>query len=147
MNQVTRVKQLLSELTRDTASPLYAVCQQIVVYLEQNPSQNILTIGGLRVALRRAPESDELLIRAAFTLALHPFYALQVRYRLYDEKLKNVIQEMEHVEYMDASTRDDFVDVEGNEIALNELHRRTYPYFVNMFKAGIVQFAAPGGKD
>lgn len=132
---------------KDTASPLYAVCKEITIYLERNPYQDILTIGGLRVALRRNPENDELLIRAAFTLALHPFNVLQVRYRLYDEELTDVIQEMEHAEYMDASTHDDFVDVEGNEISLSELHRRTFPYFVNMFRAGIVRTALCGGKD
>lgn len=146
MNNVTRVKQLLSELNRDTATPLYATCQQITAYLEQHPAQDILTIGGLRVALRLAPESDELLIRAAFTLAFHPFYALQVHYRLYDEKLTDVIQEMEHAEYMDAIARDDFVDTEGNEIALSELHRRTFPYFVNMVRSGDGPSVTCGGK-
>lgn len=144
MNHVTRVKELLSELMRDTASPLYAACQQITEYLEQHPTQNELTIGGLRVALRRNQKGDEVLIRAAFTLAFHPFDVLQVRYRLYDDTLTKVVQDLEHARYMVALTRDDFVDVEGNEIALSELQRRTFPYFVNLFRADIGQSAAQG---
>lgn len=136
MNNVNRVKQLLSELTKADASPLYAVCQQITVYIEDHPSQVNLTIGGLRAAFSRAPDGDDLLIRAAFTLSLHPFQALQVRYRLYDEALNEVIQEMVHAEYMIAMSREEFVDDEGNEIALSELHRRTFPYFINMLNAG-----------
>jgi hypothetical protein len=147
MNNVTRIKQLLSELTKTDASPLYAVCQQITVYIEHHPTQINLTIGGLRAALSRAQDGDELLIRAAFTLSLHPFQALQVRYRLYDEELNEVIQEMEHAEYIVAMSGDDFIDGEGNEIALSELHRRTFPYFINMFSAGAKLSASFGGTN
>jgi hypothetical protein len=146
MNNVTRVKRLLSELIEDAPSPLYTACQQITLYLEQHPFEDELTIGGLRVALRRTPENDEVLIRAAFTLSFHPFYVLQVRYRLFDEKISKVVQKLEHAAYMDASTRDDFVDVEGNDITPSELQRRTFPYFVNLLRADAIPTSVHGGK-
>ena len=139
MDHVTRVKQLLSELVKSDASPLYTLCQQITVYVEHHPAQINITIGGLRAALRRPPDDDELLIRAAFTLSFHPFQALQVRYRLYDRGLNEVIQEMEHAEYMTALSRSEFVDDEGNEIAIGELHRRTFPYFINQLRPATLQ--------
>ena len=131
MDKIARVKQLLSELTTTNASPLYAVCHDITVYIEHHPRQIVLTIGGLRAALQRSTDGDELLIRAAFTLSFHPFQALRVRYKLYDEKLSEVIQEMDHSDYMVAVSGEEFVDREGNEIPLNDLHRRTFPYFIN----------------
>lgn len=134
MNSVAQVKQLLSELTKSDASSLYAVCHQITVYIEHHPRQHNLTIGGLRAALHRNAEDDDLLIRAAFTLSLHPFQALQVRYKLYDEELSEVVQEIEHADYIVAVSREEFIDIEGNEITLCDLHRRMFPYFVNMFK-------------
>ena len=36
---------------------------------------------------------------------------------------------------MVAVSQEEFVDSEGNQISLSDLHRRTFPYFVNMFKA------------
>ena len=135
MNNVAQVKKLLSELAKSDTSSLYAVCHQITVYIERHPRQINLTIGGLRAALQRTADGDDLLIRAAFTLSLHPFQALKVRYRLYDENLSEVIQEMEHPDYMVAVSQEEFVDSEGNQITLSDLHRRTFPYFVNMFKA------------
>jgi len=135
MNNVAQVKKLLSELAKSDTSSLYAVCHQITDYIERHPRQINLTIGGLRAALQRTADGDDLLIHAAFTLSLHPFQALQVRYRLYDENLSEVIQEMEHPDYMVAVSQDEFVDSEGNQITLSDLHRRTFPYFVNMFKA------------
>ena len=135
MNNVAQVKKLLSELAKSDTSSLYAVCHQIAVYIERHPKQINLTIGGLRAALQRTADGDDLLIRAAFPLSLHPFQALKVRYRLYDENLSEVIQEMEHPDYMVAVSQEEFVDSEGNQISLSDLHRRTFPYFVNMFKA------------
>lgn len=135
MNNVAQVKKLLSELAKSDKSSIYAICHQITVYIERHPRQINLTIGGLRAALQRTADGDDLLIRAAFTLSLHPFQALKVRYRLYDENLSEVIQEMEHPDYMVAVSQEEFVDSEGNQITLSDLHRRTFPYFVNMFEA------------
>ena len=146
MNNVAQVKKLLSEMAKSDNSSLYAVCYQMTVYIETHPRQINLTIGGLRAALQRSAEGDDLLIRAAFTLSVYPFQALQVRYRLYDEKLSEVIQEIEHHDYMIAISKKEFIDVEGNEITLGDHHRRTFPYFVNMLSADSHSEAVASGR-
>ncbi|EGQ9327737.1 hypothetical protein O2V13_004351 [Vibrio parahaemolyticus] len=131
MNDVARVRQLLTGLVKSTDSPVYAVCQEIVSYLEGNPTQHYLTVGGIRAALKRSEKNDADLIQAAFTLTAYPFQVLEVRYKLYDETISKVLEEITHHTYMQALSDKQFIDDEGNVIALEELNSRIFPYFIN----------------
>ena len=134
MNNAAQIKELLEELVRATGSPVYAVCDKIVSYLEHNPQQRNLTIGGLRAALNHSDQDDNVLIQSAFTLVAHPFQALDVRYKLYDEHIKDVLEELDHSTYMQAVSEQHFIDDDGNDIAIEDLNARIFPYFINLFK-------------
>tara|TARA_R110002049_G_scaffold139621_2_gene300349 strand:+ start:512 stop:955 length:444 start_codon:yes stop_codon:yes gene_type:complete len=134
MNDTAQVKNLLKELVESTGSPVYAVCVQIVWYLEHNPQQRNLTIGGLRAALKRTTQEDNVLIEGAFALASHPFQALEVRYKLYDEQIEDVLEELNHSTYMQAISEQHFIDNDGNDIAIDDLNSRIFPYFINLFR-------------
>ncbi|WP_051369015.1 hypothetical protein [Psychromonas arctica] len=134
MNNVAQVKELLEKLVRSTDSPVYAVCDQIVSYLEHHPQQRNLTIGGLRAALNRSDQDDNVLIQSAFTLVSHPFQALEVRYKLYDKEIEDVLEELNHSTYMQAVSEQHFIDDEGNDIAIDDLNARVFPYFINLFR-------------
>ncbi|MFW8632244.1 hypothetical protein [Vibrio natriegens] len=131
MSNVTQIRALLAELVSTTQSPIYAVCDAIVSYLEQNPRQNNLTIGGLRAALNRAPSGDSELIQAAYALTANPFDALEVRYKLYDDSITDVIEELDQHTYMVALNEQQYIDDAGNMLGLEELNSRVFPYFVN----------------
>ncbi len=137
MNNAADVKQFLINLVKMTSSPVYAACYEIAAYIELNPSQRDLTIGGLRAALKRSPQDDNILIQAAFTLAAHPFQAFEVRYRLYDEEISNVLEELETSKYLEAKSVGHFIDVEGNIIPIKELDSRVFPYFINKLEYNI----------
>ncbi len=132
MNNAAHIKELLEELVRSTDSPVYAVCAQIVSYLEHHPQQCNLTIGGLRAALNRSDEEDNVLIQSAFTLVGHPFQALEVRYKLYDEQIEDVLEELDHSTYMKAVSEQSFIDDDGNNISIDDLNARIFPYFINL---------------
>lgn len=132
MKNVANVREILEKLVKSTASPVYAVCSDITAYLERNPKQHDLTIGGLRAALDRSVEGDNLLIQAAFTLTGHPFNTLDVRYKLYDELILDVLQEIDHPTYIHAKSIGNFIDDDGNDIPIEELDARIFPYFINM---------------
>lgn len=138
MNNVGQVRELLAELVKSTTSPVYATCDQIASYLEQYPQQHNLTIGGLRAALDRSECDDNVLVQAAFTLTAHPFQALEVRYKLYDVTISDVIEELDHPTYLVALSEGHFIDNDGNDIALEELNSRVFPYFVNLFKINVI---------
>ncbi|GLR75750.1 hypothetical protein [Aliivibrio sifiae] len=131
MSNVTQIKTLLAELVSTTQSPIYAVCDAITSYLEQNPRQKNLTIGGLRAALNRAPSGDSELIQAAYALTANPFDALEVRYKLYDDSITDVIDELDQHTYMVALNEQQYIDNDGNILKLEELNSRVFPYFVN----------------
>lgn len=132
MNNAAQIKELLEELVRSTGSPVYAVCGQIVSYLEHHSQQRNLTIGGLRAALNRSDQEDNVLIQSAFTLVGHPFQALEVRYKLYDEQIEHVLEELDHSTYMQAISEQNFIDDDGNDIAIDDLNARIFPYFINL---------------
>jgi len=132
MKNVANVQEMLEELVKSTASPVYAVCSDITAYLERNPKQYNLTIGGLRAALERSAEDDNLLIQAAFTLTGHPFNTLEVRYKLYDELTIDVVQEIDHPTYIHAKSVGNFIDEDGNDIPVEELDARVFPCFINV---------------
>lgn len=134
MNNAAQVKKLLEELVKSTDSSVYAVCDQIVSYLEHNTQQRNLTIGGLRAALKRSAQDDNVLIQSAFTLVGYPFQALEVRYKLYDEQIEDVLEELDHPTYMQAISEQHFIDDDGNDIAIDDLNARVFPYFINLFK-------------
>lgn len=134
MNNVAQVRTLLAELVRVTNSPVYAVCNEIVSYLDNYPNQRNLTIVGLRAALERAERDDNILIQAAFVLTAHPFLALDVRYKLYDEQIEDVIEELDHSTYMCAIAEGHFIDDDGHDLAIEELNSRIFPYFINKFQ-------------
>lgn len=131
MNDVTQIRELLAELMSTTRSPIYAVCDAIASYLEQNPRQNNLTIGGLRAALNRAPSGDSELIQAAYALTAKPFDTLEVKYKLYDDSITDVIEELDQHTYMVALNEQQYIDGDGNTLRLEELNSRVFPYFVN----------------
>ncbi|MBX9044221.1 hypothetical protein HCG99_11590 [Enterobacter ludwigii] len=132
MKNVANVQEMLEKLVKSTHSPVYAVCSDITAYLERNPKQHNLTIGGLRAALDRSVEDDNLLIQAAFTLTGHPFKTLEVRYKLYDELIVDVLQEIDHPTYIHAKSVGNFIDEDGNDITVEELDSRIFPYFINV---------------
>ncbi|MFI3276671.1 hypothetical protein [Vibrio sp.] len=103
-------------------------------YLEHNTQQRNLTIGGLRAALKRSAQDDNVLIQSAFTLVGYPFQALEVRYKLYDEQIEDVLEELDHPTYMQAISEQHFIDDDGNDIAIDDLNARVFPYFINLFK-------------
>ncbi|KFE38446.1 hypothetical protein AXW60_12395 [Yersinia ruckeri] len=131
MKNVAYVRKMLEKLLEATSSPVYAVCIEIAAYIELHPKQRDLTIGGLRVALKRVVQEDNVLIEAAFTLTAYPFQALEVRYKLYDERISRVLEELDHSTYMIAKSEGYFIDDDGNTIYLDELHSRIFPYFIN----------------
>lgn len=131
MNNVTQVRELLVDLVESTESPVYDMCIQITCYLEQYPQQRNLTIGGLRAALNKSDSSDNILIQAAFTLAAHPFLVLEVRYKLYDAEIEDVIEELDSSTYLNALSDGLFIDEDGNNVSLKELNSRVFPYFVS----------------
>ncbi|MEY0949271.1 hypothetical protein AB7179_03620 [Providencia manganoxydans] len=133
MNHVAQMRELLAELMDVANSPVYAICIEIVSYLEHHPQQKILTIGGLRAALHQSEKNDSALIQAAYTLTSHPFFVLEVNYKLYDSALEDVIEELDHSAYMEAISQGYFIDKDGNEIINNELNKRVFPYFVNQY--------------
>lgn len=135
MSNVTQIRALLAELVSTTHSPIYAVCDAIVSYLEQNTLQNNLTIGGLRAALNRSSADDSELIQAAYTLTSNPFDALEVRYKLFDETITDVIEELDQHAYMVALSEQQYIDDDGNIIKLAELNSRIFPYFVNRLQS------------
>lgn len=132
MKNVANVREMLEKLVEATASPVYGVCYDITAYLERNPKQYELTIGGLRAALNRSVEGDGLLIQAAFTLSGHPFNTLEVRYKLFDESIDDVLQEIDHNTYMHAKSIGKFIDKDCNDIPIEELNFRIFPYFINV---------------
>ena len=134
MNNVDRVRELLKELVKSTDSSVYAVCYEIVSYLVHSPMQRDLTVGGLRAALNKSYTDDNILIQAAFALTAHPLQALEVRYKLYDESVSDVLEELTHSTYMTAIHEGHFIDDDGNDIALDELNSRVFPYFINNFQ-------------
>jgi hypothetical protein len=111
--------------------PELPISKKIVEYLLLHPKQKDLTIGSLRAALRMTRDEDNALIKAAFLLSAHPFEVLRVRYKFYDSTRSNVIQEIDHKEYMDAAQLSSFIDKEGEEVSLEEFKSRVYPYFIN----------------
>ncbi|HDS6523066.1 TPA: hypothetical protein QH370_002476 [Proteus mirabilis] len=131
MNNVTQIRELLVDLVESTESPVYDMCIQITCYLEQYPQQRNLTIGGLRAALNKSDSSDNILIQAAFTLATHPFLVLEVRYKLYDAEIEDVIEELDSSTYLNALSDGLFIDEDGNNVSLKELNSRVFPYFVS----------------
>lgn len=131
MNNVARVKEVLENLVKSTDSPVYAVCEKILSYLERNPRQSNLTVGGLRAALNKSIADDNILIQAAFSLTAHPLQVLEVRYKLYDKSISNVLEELTHSTYMTAISEKYFIDDDGNHIAFEELNTRVFPYFIN----------------
>ena len=137
MSNITQIRARLAELVSTTQSPIYAVCDEIASYLERNPRQNNLTIGGLRAALTRTSADDALLIQAAYTLTAKPFDALEVRYKLYDDTITDVIEELGHHAYMIALNEQEYIDNDGNIIKLEELNSRVFPYFVNRLQLPI----------
>lgn len=74
------------------------------------------------------------MIQSAFTLVGHPFLVFDVRYKLYDEDIDDVLEELDHLTYMIALSEEHFIDDEGNDISIEELHARIFPYFVNRFQ-------------
>lgn len=134
MNNLGQVRELLAELVKSTASPVYMACDKIASYLEQHPQQRNLTVGGLRAALNWSERDDNVLIQAAFTLTAHPFQALEVHYKLYDVTISDVIEELDHPTYLAALSEGHFIDDEGNDIVLEELNSRIFPYFVNLLQ-------------
>ncbi|MBO1632290.1 hypothetical protein ACX1F1_17480 [Yersinia pseudotuberculosis] len=138
MNNVGQVRELLAELVRSTASPVYAACDKIVSYLEQHSQQRNLTIGGLRAALEWSESDDNVLIQAAFALTAHPFQALEVRYKLYDTTISDVLEELDHPTYLAALSEGHFTDDDGNYMAFEELNSRVFPYFVSLLKDNII---------
>ncbi len=131
MTNAARVRELLEKLVESTSSPVYVLCDEIVAYLTQNPMQQDLTVGGLRAALNKNPSVDNTLIQAAFALTAYPFLALEVRYRLYDQLILDVVEELTHTQYLTAISESFFIDDEGNKIAIEELNTRIFPYFIN----------------
>ncbi|EGR0694851.1 hypothetical protein EX461_03395 [Vibrio parahaemolyticus] len=131
MMNAARVRVLLKDLVDSTDSPIYPICDEIITYLIEHPMQQDLTVGGLRAALRKREATDNHLIQAAFTLTAHPLSALEVRYRLYDERISEATEELTHSDYMVALSNGHFIDDDGNFIELEELNRRIFPYFIN----------------
>lgn len=131
MNNVAMVRKLLAELVKDTDSSVYIACDEIVAYLEHNHRQRNITIGGLRAALYRVDRDDAILIQAAYTLTSHPFFVLDVRYKLYDKNIEDVIEELDHSTYMTAIENGHFIDDNGDELAIEDLNSRVFPYFIN----------------
>ncbi|MEZ8348894.1 MULTISPECIES: hypothetical protein [Vibrio] len=131
MMNAARLREQLKELVESTESPIYTLCDEIVDYLTHNPTQQDLTVGGLRAALNKKPEIDNILIQAAFALTAHPLSALEVRYRLYDILIEDVLEELTHTQYLTAISEGSFIDDDGNDIPLRELNERIYPYFIN----------------
>lgn len=134
MNNIAQIRHILAELVGATSSPVYILCDEIVLYLELHPKQCNLTIGGLRAALKRSDQEDNLLIQSAFTLVGHPFQALDVSYKLYDENIEDVLEELDQATYMKATEEGHFIDNEGNDITIDGLNSRIFPYFVNRFQ-------------
>lgn len=132
MNNIAIVRRLLEELVISTGSPVYSVCIEVISYLENNPKQNILTVGGLKIALSKITDEDNLLIQAAFVLTAYPFDVLDVRYKLYDTTLQRVIDDLDHATYMVALSEKKFIDSDGEIVALDELLSRSFPYFINL---------------
>ncbi|NIH21659.1 hypothetical protein HBM99_04715 [Providencia heimbachae] len=134
MNNVTQIRELLVDLVKSTELPVYDMCSQIICYLGQCPRQRNLTIGGLRAALNKSDSNDDILIQAAFTLAAHPFLVLEVRYKLYDAVIEDVIDELDNPTYLTALSEGYFIDEEGNNVSLEDLNSRVFPYFVNLLQ-------------
>ena len=137
MNNVVQVKKILEELVKSVDSPVYVICSEIISFLEKNPNQRNLTIGGLRAGLQRVEHDDRILIEAAYTLTAHPFLALDVKYKLYDEEIEEVIEELEHETYMGAIKNGCFIDDEGNDLAIDALNSRVFPYFINQLTTNV----------
>jgi hypothetical protein len=135
MNNLAKVRELLEKLVGSTDSPVYSACDEIAAFLEHHPKQRNLTIGGLKAALKKSDSDSEVLIQAAFALTTYPFSALEVRYKLYDVSISNVIEELDNSSYVRAIAKGHFIDDDGNDITVEELHKRTFPYFVNQFQS------------
>lgn len=138
MNNAANVRNILSKLVESTHSPVYVMCDKILSYLENYPQQRNLTIGGLRAALKIVDHDANVLIQAAFTLTAHPFLALDVRYKLYDENIEDVLEELDYSTYMSAIAEGHFIDDDGNELAIEELNSRVFPYFINQIQDDFV---------
>lgn len=130
MNTIEQTKNKIDELKSSTGLSLYYVCGEILRYLEKNPNQNNITLMGLVSSINQSDVS--LVIRAAFTLAEHPFSILDVRYKLYDELKEEVTQEISQTQYINALNANLFIDDEGNELSLEQLNSRSFPYFINL---------------
>lgn len=146
MDNITEVKNILNGLIESTKSPVYSTCIKIVLYLENHPQQQDLTIMGLRAALDEKEGFDNLLIKAAFTLSAHPFKALEVRYKLYDEDIRDVLDDLDQSTYVKAVSEREFVDSRGNEIHIDELNSRVFPYFINLFHTSSTPSVKAGGE-
>lgn len=134
MNSLASVRKLLEGLVESTASPIYSMCYKIASYLERNPMQRDLTVGGLRAALQESEKNDNILVQAAFALTAQPLEVLEVRYKLYDELQSDVLEEINHATYMQAISERHFIDDDGNDISLEQLNTRLFPYFINKFQ-------------
>lgn len=132
MNKLSEIKAKLDSLS-EFNTEIFHICQDIVAYLELHPKQVNLTIGGMKAVI--ATNDEKAIIQAAFTLTLHPFCILDVRYRLYDEALEEVIQELDQESYSRALQDEFFVDENGYEIPFEELNKRLFPYFINLVEA------------
>lgn len=131
MEIISHTRHILNFISSSDSSGVYDVCERLVDYLEKNPTQQELTIVGLRESLGRIPTGDDLLIQAAFLLSLHPFEILESRYRVYDENIKFVVSDISIQEYSKAICDEFFIDGHFNEVSLSEFQRRAYPYFNN----------------
>ncbi|MEZ9422164.1 hypothetical protein AB4186_01700 [Vibrio lentus] len=131
------ILEKLEELEKITESPEFAVSIKIVKFLTDNPNQLDLTIVGMRSALKMPPELDQDIVKAAFLLSAYPFEIFEPKYRLYDADFNDIVEVLNHSDYMSATRSNIYIDDEGEEIEGEEFQSRVFPYFVNQCSASI----------
>ncbi|HIF6108287.1 TPA: hypothetical protein ACX3HW_001911 [Vibrio parahaemolyticus] len=119
--------QKLIKYDKSEDPAVYEVCIKLINHLN-NSNEHKLTIVGIRNSLQLNPENDPSIIKAAMLLSSQSFDCFDVYFKLYDESLCNVIEELDTYRYLEAISNDELVDGDGNTI--DNFQDRLFPYFV-----------------
>jgi len=106
---------------------IYNICKRIIKHVH-NSNEHKLTIVGLRRVLNLTKRQDSQIAKAAMLLSSQSFDYFDVYFKLYDETLDYVIEELDTYKYLEAVESNELIDNEGNSI--ENFQDRLFPYFV-----------------
>ncbi|ELA9310781.1 MULTISPECIES: hypothetical protein [Vibrio harveyi group] len=132
---MTDIQAKLHELVSSTDSPVFRMSLNIVDYLSHNPNKRDLSLVGLRTQLKARPEQDAAIFEAGIVLSSYPFEVLDIKYKLVDENLTDVIQIIDSYAYSRALSQGFFIDDDGETLSLIEMNNRIFPYFINRYSS------------